>query len=198
MGDRLPQMKGERMLEILEPTTPAQLDQVRALMTAFVAWSRVRYADYLEQVTSYFDAAAFRAELDGLPGAYAPPGGRLLLAQIDGLPAGCVALKPFDARSCEMKRMYVDPAFHRRGVGRALAKRLIEAARESGYARMLLDTGFLQVEAQGLYRSLGFVEIAPYYPIPEAVRGGALFMELPLAGPQADGEHPQEFQANIR
>jgi GNAT superfamily N-acetyltransferase len=185
------------MLEILEPTTPAQLDQVRALMSAFVAWSRVRYAAYLEQVTSYFDAAAFRAELDGLPGAYAPPRGRLLLAELDDQPAGCVALRPFDASSCEMKRMYVDPAFHRRGVGRALAERLIDAARASGYRRMLLDTGFLQIEAQGLYRSLGFVEIAPYYPVPEAVRGGALFMELQLAGVGQDGVDRQELQASI-
>jgi ribosomal protein S18 acetylase RimI-like enzyme len=97
-----------------------------------------------------------------------------------------------------MKRMYVDPAFHRRGVGRALAERLIEAARASGYARMLLDTGFLQVEAQGLYRSLGFVEIAPYYPVAEAVRGGALFMELPLADVGQDNADRQEFRASIR
>jgi GNAT superfamily N-acetyltransferase len=185
------------MLEILEPTTPAQLDQVRALMTAFVDWSRVRYADYLEQVTSYFDPAAFRAELDGLPGAYAPPRGRLLLARLDDQPAGCVALRPFDADSCEMKRMYVDPAFHRRGVGRGLAEHLIAAARASGYRRMLLDTGFLQVEAQGLYRSLGFVEIEPYYPVPAAMRGGALFMELQLAGPPADDTLTQAPQPSI-
>jgi ribosomal protein S18 acetylase RimI-like enzyme len=97
-----------------------------------------------------------------------------------------------------MKRMYVDPAFHRRRVGRALAERLIDAARASGYRRMLLDTGFLQVEAQGLYRSLGFVEIAPYYPVPAAVRGGALFMELLLAGVGEDDADPQALQASIQ
>ena len=74
---------------IHEPTTPAQLDAVRTLMTGFVAWCRERYAAHLEQVDAYFDGAAFRAELDGLPGAYAPPHGQLLLAEVDGRPAGC-------------------------------------------------------------------------------------------------------------
>jgi ribosomal protein S18 acetylase RimI-like enzyme len=80
-----------------------------------------------------------------------------------------------------MKRMFVRPQFQGQGVGRALAERLIASARATGYSLMRLDTGFLQVEAQTLYRSLGFREIEPYYPVPEAVRGGALFMELLLA-----------------
>jgi GNAT superfamily N-acetyltransferase len=101
--------------------------------------------------------------------------------QIDGQPAGRVALRRFDARSCEMKRMFVDPSFQGRGAGRALAERLIGEARTSGYSRMLLDTGFLQVEAQNLYRSLGFTEIAPYYAVSDTVRRGALFMELQLS-----------------
>jgi putative acetyltransferase len=168
------------MLEILEPTTPAELDQVRALMTAFVAWSRVRYVEYLDQVNAYFDAGAFSAELAGLPGSYGPPRGCLLLARVDGDGVGCVALRPLEAEACEMKRMFVEPRAQGRGVGRALAERLIEAARARGYTHMRLDTGFLQVEAQGLYRSLGFREIEPYYPVPDAVRRGALFMELQL------------------
>ncbi|HNP72409.1 MAG TPA: GNAT family N-acetyltransferase [Kouleothrix sp.] len=166
--------------EIIEPASVEQLNQVRALMRAFVEWSRQRYAAYIDQVNAYFEAKAFNAELDGLPGAYARPLGRLLLAQIDGQPAGCVAFRPFDASGCEMKRMFVAPAFQGRGAGRALAERLIAEARASGYARMLLDTGFLQVEAQNLYHSLGFVDIEPYYPIPDAARSTALFMELRL------------------
>jgi GNAT superfamily N-acetyltransferase len=162
------------------PTTPTQLDQVRVLMTNFVAWSRIRYADYIEQVNAYFDAKAFGAELVGLPGAYASPRGCLLLAQINNQAAGCVAFRAFDANTCEMKRMFVEPAFQGRGVGRALAERLIAEARASGYSRMLLDTGFLQIEAQSLYRSLGFIQIPPYYPIPDAAHSTALFMELQL------------------
>ena len=166
--------------EIIEPSTVEQLDQVRELMRAFVEWSRQRYAAYLDQVNAYFEAKAYSAELAGLPGAYARPRGRLLLAQIDGQPAGCVAFRPFGSDACEMKRMFVAPALQGRGVGRALAERLIAEARASGYARMLLDTGFLQVEAQTLYHSLGFVDIEPYYPIPDAARSTALFMELRL------------------
>jgi putative acetyltransferase len=165
---------------ITEPSSEAELDQVRALMTAFVGWSRERYADRIAQVNAYFDAASFRAELDGLPGAYAYPRGRLLLAQVDGVGAGCVALRPFDEVSCEMKRMFVAPVYQGRGIGRALAETLVLAARAAGYRRMLLDTGDKQHEAQKLYRSLGFRDIEPYYPVPPAVRGGALFMELSL------------------
>lgn len=168
------------MISIVEPTTPAQLDAVRALMTAFVAWSRQRYHEYLDQVNAYFDAAAFNAELAGLPGSYGPPEGCLLLALDDGEPAGCVAFRPLGTGSCEMKRMFVAPPFQGRGVGRALAERLIATAQDRGYTLMRLDTGFLQVEAQSLYRSLGFREIEPYYPMPEAVRGGAIFMERVL------------------
>jgi GNAT superfamily N-acetyltransferase len=172
----------ERATEVVAVGEPsgAELDDVRALMTEFVAWCRVRYAEHIAQVDTYFDAAAFRAELDGLPGVYAPPHGRLLLARVGGRPAGCVALRPFDARSCEMKRMFVRPEHQGRGAGRALAETLVREARGAGYARMLLDTGFLQHEAQSLYRSLGFVEIEPYYPVPAELRAGALFMELTL------------------
>ena len=164
------------MLEVIEPATEEQLNEVRALMTAFVDWSRQRYADYLDQVNAYFEAKAFSNELAGLPGAYARPRGRLLLAQ----PAGCVASRPFDQTTCEMKRMFVTPALHGRGVGRALAETLIREAKTSSYSRMVLDTGFLQVEAQSLYHSLGFVDIEPYYPIPAEARSTALFMELKL------------------
>lgn len=169
------------MITIVEPATPAQLDAVRALMTAFVAWSRQRYHEYLEQVDAYFNAATFSAELASLPGSYGPPAGCLLLALVDGEPAGCVAFRPMDTGICEMKRMFVAPPFQGRGVGRALAERLIVAARDRGYTLMRLDTGFLQVEAQRLYQGLGFREIEPYYPVPVAVRGGAIFMELQLA-----------------
>jgi GNAT superfamily N-acetyltransferase len=168
------------MIAINEAATEAELQQVRVLMRAFVAWSRERYVDYLAQVNAYFDPVAFEAELAGLPGQYAPPRGRLLLATFAGEPAGCVALRPFDAESGEMKRMFVSPTYQGRGVGRALAERLIAEARRSGYRRMLLDTGFLQVEAQSLYYSLGFQRIDPYYPVPAEARERALFMELAL------------------
>ena len=116
----------------------------------------------------------FDAELDELPGEYAPPQGALLLALVDGELAGCGALRALPdadyANACEMKRLYVRPAFRRYGLGRILAQALIDQARQAGYSSMLLDTLDDMEAARGLYGSLGFDEIPPYYynPIPGA------------------------------
>ncbi len=121
----------------------------------------------------------FDQEVDGLPGNYAPPLGRLLLAIKDEQVAGCIALRRYDDGACEMKRLYVRPESRGQGLGKKLVTTLIDAARELGYKRMLLDTlpGKMD-EAIALYRSLGFREIAPYYNNPVE---GALFMELWLS-----------------
>ena len=116
-------------------------------------------------------------ELNDFPGEYAPPRGRFLLALVDGEPAGCVALRPFEGSCCEMKRLYVRPAFRGRGVGRELAVAVIDAAREAGYSLMRLDTQPGMDAAQELYRSLGFYEIEPYRYNPTP---GTRFMELRL------------------
>ena len=165
-------------MRILVPATAEQLDEVRALMRAFTTWHRQRHQQDLNLIDSYFDAAAYEAELAGLPGKYAPPRGQLLLATIEDRPAGCVALREIDATRCEMKRMFVYPVWHGRGVGRALADAVIQEARGMGYERMLLDTSIRQAEAQALYRRLGFRAIAPYYELPEALRNWLVFMEL--------------------
>ena len=117
----------------------------------------------------------FTEELAALPGRYAPPTGRLLLARYDGGPAGCVALRQIGDDLCEMKRLFVRPAFRGRGIGRALAEAIIEQARRIGYKRMRLDT--VLEPARSLYRSLGFREIPPYQHVPI---DGVVFMELEL------------------
>ncbi len=117
----------------------------------------------------------FEQELAGLPGRYAPPSGRLLLARRDGAFVGCVALRQIGNGVCEMKRLFVQPAFQGKGIGKALAQAIIEEARRIGYKRMRLDT--VLEPAKSLYRSLGFREIPPYQHVPVA---GVVFMELEL------------------
>ena len=116
----------------------------------------------------------FDAELAALPGEYAAPSGQLLLAFVDDALAGCGGLRALAdvdyANACEMKRLYVRPAFRRFGLGRVLAEALLDEARRAGYSVMLLDTLDEMESARELYATLGFEEIAPYYfnPIPGA------------------------------
>ncbi len=116
----------------------------------------------------------FEAELAALPGEYAEPAGVLLLALVDGTAAACVAMRRLRevdyANACEMKRLYVRPAYRGFGLGRMLAERLMDLATQAGYSCMLLDTLDDMEAARGLYTSLGFEDIPPYYfnPIPGA------------------------------
>lgn len=163
------------------PITAAELDQVRDLMRTFSGWQRQRNIEDIQLVDQYFDAAEFEAELVSLPGKYGPPHGQLLLATLDGVAAGCVALRRIDSSSCEMKRMFVHSRFQGRGIGRALAQAIIARAGLIGYSTMRLDTSVRQVEAQSLYAGLGFRRIEPYYKLSAQLRNWLVFMELELA-----------------
>lgn len=140
------------------------------------------FRDYADDIGVDLCFQGFEQELAGLPGRYAPPDGRLLLARQGREPAGCVALRKLDEGICEMKRLYVRPAFRGEGLGRELASALIGAAREAGYEWMRLDTLATMKPAISLYESLGFKRTSPYCHNPIA---DAVFMELKLSGPGA-------------
>jgi ribosomal protein S18 acetylase RimI-like enzyme len=154
-------------MQFIQASTPEHIQLVRELFREYEAWLNL---DLCFQ--------GFEKELAELPGAYALPAGRLLLAFEDDKLAGCVALRRLSDDVCEMKRLFLRAQFHGRGLGRELAERIIEEARTIGYQVMRLDTLSEQMgNAIALYRALGFREIEPYYenPVP-----GALFMELDL------------------
>jgi putative acetyltransferase len=143
-----------------------------------IAQARELFLEYAQSLGFSLCFQSFDKELAELPGEYAPPDGRLLLAEYENQLAACVALHKLEPRVCEMKRLYLRPQFRGKGLGRALAERIIAEARQIGYLRMRLDTVEpVMKDAVAMYRKLGFKEIAPYRANPIA---GAMYMELEL------------------
>ena len=161
-----------KSLSLIQAQTPGQIAQAREL-----------FLEYAQSLGFSLCFQNFDDELAGLPGDYAPPAGRLLLAEYEGQLAGCVALHKLtlsneNANICEMKRLYLRPQFRGKGLGRALADRIIAEARQIGYQRMRLDTvGPVMKDAVAMYRKIGFREIPPYRTNPMP---GTLYMELLL------------------
>jgi ribosomal protein S18 acetylase RimI-like enzyme len=157
-------------IKVLIPDTTSELDAVRGLF--------VEYAASLNVDLCFQN---FTTELATLPGEYAAPRGGLLLATVDGELAGCCAMRPLDAvdypNACEMKRLYVRPAYRGRQLGRLLAESILEIARLAGYDCILLDTLNDMEAARALYEELGFEDIPPYYYNPIA---GAHYLKAAL------------------
>jgi putative acetyltransferase len=143
-----------------------------------IAQARELFLEYAQSLGFSLCFQNFDQELADLPGGYAPPEGRLLLAEFEGQVAGCVALHKLEPGVCEMKRLYMRPQFRGKGLGRVLADQVIAEARQIGYQRMRLDTVEpVMKDAVAMYRKLGFKEIAPYCPNPMS---GVIYMELQL------------------
>lgn len=142
---------------------------------------RALFVDYQTDLGIDLCFQGFDAELANLPGDYAAPSGALILARVDGAPAGCCALRPLansdHLDACEMKRLFVRKAFRGFGLGRQLVEQIMSLGRQAGYANMLLDTLSDMETARALYQEVGFVEIPPYYHNPLA---GAHYLKVAL------------------
>ena len=158
---------------------PVSTVQIRlAESSEDVAEVRQLFIEYAGSLGFSLCFQGFDQELAELPGKYAPPSGRLFLAECDGKIAGCIALKKLGEVECEMKRLYVRPEFRGRHVGTALVDRLLAEARSMRYRAMYLDTIATRMQkAVAIYRSIGFVECPPYYHNPQP---DALYMRLDL------------------
>jgi len=159
-------------MEFHQATSAEDIESVRTL-----------FREYETELGVDLCFQGFQAELAGLPGEYAPPSGRLLLARSGDRLAGCVALRRFSEGIGEMKRLYVRPEFRGHRLGRSLTEAVLEEARRVGYLHLRLDTLPSMTAAIALYRSFGFQVIAPYRrnPVP-----GAVYMERDLGSPRLD------------
>ncbi len=156
------------MIEIFQAETAAQIEEVRRLFREYEKWLEL---DICFQ--------GFEAEVANLPGKYAKPDGRLLLAAVDGAIAGCIALRKLEENICEMKRLYLRDTFRGSGLGNKLIEKVIAEARLIAYQKMRLDTlPGKMAKAVRLYESHGFRQISAYYENPYAE---TLYMELDLS-----------------
>jgi GNAT superfamily N-acetyltransferase len=153
-------------MRMIQPANDAEWEQVRELFREY--WTSFGFSPCFQD---------FGAEVAGLPGAYAPPGGALVLALTDGQVAGCAALRRFDAQRGEAKRLYVRPEFRGQGVGRALLEWVIAEARGMGYRELVGDTIPQMAVALAMYDRAGFERTGPYA---EAPTPGAIYLRLKL------------------
>lgn len=152
--------------KIQQAKTPEEIGHVRAL-----------FVEYQASLDVDLGFQGFPQELSGLPGSYAPPSGRLLLANVEASPCAVVALQALDAETCEMKRLYVRPRARGAGLGRLLVERVLQEAQQIGYRRICLDTLPSMTEAAAMYERFGFRDIPPYRYNPVA---GTRYMGLSI------------------
>lgn len=166
-----------RYRDVLPTALPVAEPDISAITEQDIPAVRTLLREYAAGVGVSLDFQQFDDELAGLPGAYTPPAGALLIARTPDDDAGCIAVRPLTDETCELKRLYVRPRWRGHALGRRLTNAALDFARAAGYRRMRLDTLPAMETAQTLYEELGFREIAPYTvnPVP-----GARFLELKL------------------
>jgi len=152
--------------EFRQAADASDLDEIRRL-----------FMEYAGSLDIDLEFQKFDEELGSLPGKYAPPDGRLILALVDGKPAGCIALRKISGDICEMKRLYVRDDYKGLGLGKRLVSLILEEARKQAYSRIRLDTLSTMEAALALYDSFGFYDIEPYIYNPIA---GARYLEREL------------------
>ena len=167
----------EPAVAISQAVSPAQIRDVQDLFREYTDWAFTLTAD-LDDTPPTFEG--FEAELASLPGIYGPPTGRLMLATVDGRPAGCIALKSHDAATSELKRLYVRPAFRGQAIGQKLVAALVTEASAEGYRRIVLDSHRAMTAAHRIYEAAGFRRVPAPADFPEQLKPIVVFMEMAL------------------
>ncbi len=165
-----------REVLISQVRTPDEIEAVRELLREYTAWVFTLAAESEFAPTFH----KLRQELATLPGIYAPPAGRLLLATHGGEAAGCIALKPHDSTMAEVKRVYVRPGFRGLAIGQRLIAAVVVEARLAGYRRLFLDSHASMTKAHALYEAAGFRRMPPPPDFPEELKSIVIFMEMEL------------------
>jgi GNAT superfamily N-acetyltransferase len=165
------------MLTISQVNSEAEIVAVRELMREYATWAFTLVPDS-NKAPAW---EGFDEELATLPGVYAPPTGRLLLAMQDEQPAGCVCLKGHDATTSELKRLYVRPSFRGQNIGQQLVKMLVEEAGQSGYRRIVLDSHISMKKAHAVYQEVGFRLVSTLDDFPDELKSIVVFMECDLS-----------------
>ncbi len=166
-----------KMFAISQANSETEIAAVRELMREYATWA-FTIIPGSDQAPTW---EGFDAELATLPGVYAPPAGRLLLAMQDGQPAGCVCLKGHDDTTSELKRLYVRPIFRGQNIGQQLVKMLVEEARQSRYQRIVLDSHISMTKAHAIYQEVGFRRVSAPDDFPEHLKPIVVFMECDVS-----------------
>ena len=164
-------------VSIIEAVAPLHIAAVQQLLRDYLLWMLRRYRNQLELIDAYFAPLEWESELADLPGHYGAPFGGIVLALVDGVPAGCVMLRGIGENGSEMKRLFVRPAFRNLGLAKRMISFVMQLSCTRGYRHVRFETGVLQTEAQALYESLGFKRTPPYYTCPDTRRENGSFYE---------------------